>query len=229
MTLDTDRQTATNAHDINVQQQQPKPRHRSRPTRSPSLSRSSTNGSTKRSSSPIITFHPAPLSAENTKGVKNITRKVIRRLEGLGHLEMVDLNLSVSEEEEEPEKLRRNGTAEGGEDSEVDKLLYALGKEAVKTSQSKKTNGMTEQKPTPNLEIPRKVFHASIGLFSFFGLNYISPDFFCPKASLPYIFIYRRAMCALLLWCCGWHWLLSFQLNFSGSNHRRLNACTNDF
>lgn len=163
MALGADRDTATNAHDIDVQPQ--KPRFCSRPTRSPSLTRSSTNSSIKRSPSPIITFHPAPLS-ENTKGVKNITRKVIKRLEGLGHLEMVDLDLVVSEDEEEPETWDKNGAVEGGEDSEVEKLLYALGKEAVKNSHLKKTKGVVEQKspkPKPNLEIPRKVLHASIG------------------------------------------------------------------
>ena len=168
MALDTDHETATNTHDINVQQlEQRKPRHRSRPARSSSLSRSSTNSVSKRSLSPIITFHPAPLSSENTKGVKNITRKVIKRLEGLGHLEMVDLDL---EEDEEPEEWGRKVAVEGGEESEVEKVLYALGREALKSSQSKETrigNGTTKpkspkQKKT-DLEIPRKVFHSSIG------------------------------------------------------------------
>lgn len=181
MALGTERDTATNAqYDIDVQQQ-PKARLRSRPTRSSSLSRSSTNGTRKRSPSPIITFHPAPLSAENTKGVKNITRKVIKRLEGLGHLEVVNLDLAVSEEEEEPEELGRHRAVEGGEDSEVEKLLYALGKEAVKTSQSKRINGTKGQKTTkltPNLEIPRKVLHSSIGLLSSSILIYMTTDFF---------------------------------------------------
>ena len=181
MALGTNRDTATNAHDINLQQlEQRKPRHRSRrPTRSPSLSRSSTNGSSKRSLSPVISFHPAPLSPDNTKGVKNITRKVIKRLEGLGHLEMVDLDLAVYEEDEEPEEWSRKRALEGGEDSEVE-VLHALGREAVKSSQSKKTrigNGTIEHKSPKSksdLEIPRKVLHASIGLFSssfFFGFT----------------------------------------------------------
>lgn len=170
MALDADRETVRNAHDSNVQPPElRKPRFRSRRTRSPSLSRSSTNGSGKRSLSPVISFHPAPLSSDNTKGVKNITRKVIKRLEGLGHLEMVDLNMTVSEEDEEPEDWRRNGTVEGGEESEVEKVLYALGREAVKSSQSKETrigNGTIEHKSPkskPDLEIPRKVLHSSIG------------------------------------------------------------------
>jgi len=175
MALDTDRETATTAHDTNVHQpEQRKPRHRSRPTHSPSLSRSSTNSSRKRSISPVISFHPAPLSPDNTKGVKNITRKVIKRLEGLGHLEMVDLNMTVSEEDEELEECRTNGAVEGGEEGEVENVLYALGREAVKSSQSKETriaNGKLEHKspkPKPDLEIPRKVLHSSIGFFTIY-------------------------------------------------------------
>ena len=170
MALDADRETVRNAHDSNVQPPElRKPRFRSRRTRSPSLSRSSTNGSGKRSLSPVISFHPAPLSSDNTKGVKNITRKVIKRLEGLGPLELVDLNMTVSEEDEEPEEWRRSGAVEGGEESEVEKVLYALGREAVKSSQSKETrigNGTIEHKSPkskPDLEIPRKVLHSSIG------------------------------------------------------------------
>ena len=133
--------------------------------------------------------HPASLSSANTKGVKNITRKVIKRLEGLGHLEMVDL--TVSEEEEEPEKLSRNGAAE---DSEVERLLYALGKEAVKGSQA---NGMAKQESTkvkPNLEIPRKVLHASIGLFSS-SILVVSQLTFLPRF-LYFIPLYIAARCA---------------------------------
>ena len=233
MALGTDRETATNAQDINVQQlEQRKPRHRSRPTRSPSLGRSSAISSGRRSSSPVITFHPAPLSPDNTKGVKNITRKVIKRLEGLGHLEMVDLYLPVSEEDEEPEEWDRNGAVKGGEDTEVEEVLYALGREAVKGPQSKEIcigNGTTEHKSPkskPDLEIPRKMLHASIGPFSSSILITYLTDFSI-KASLLYTFTYRRAMCALLFSCYGWHWLSSYQLTFSGSNHQRLNGCTN--
>ena len=169
MALGTERDVATHARDTDVSQafaQHRRPRHRSRPARSPSLSHSSTttNGSSPRSPSPIISFHPAPLSPENTKGVKNITRKVIKRLEGLGHLEMVDVDLAVSEEEDEPEEWGSNRVVEGSEEREVEKVLYALGREAVKHAKSKKTSGMIAK---PDLEIPRKVFHSSIGPFSF--------------------------------------------------------------
>ncbi|KAF8869341.1 hypothetical protein CPB84DRAFT_1818714 [Gymnopilus junonius] len=130
--------------------------------------------SSKRSPSPIISFQPTPLSAESPKGVKNITRKVIKRLEGLGHLEMVDMTLSVPEEEE---------SAPEGEEIEVEKALYALGKEALRNrnAQASKqppeaTNGQPNgvahpsalKKSKSDLEIPRKVLHGSIGFFTLY-------------------------------------------------------------
>jgi len=145
-------------------------RRRTRPARSPSLTKSrgsslsASSPASKRSPSPIVTFHPAPLSAETPKGVKNITRKVIKRLEGLGHLEIVDMDLSVPEEDE----------IEGeGEEREVERALYAIGREAVKQAAASKHsmngngtgNGHVEQvvQPKPDFEIPRKVLHSSIG------------------------------------------------------------------
>ena len=44
----------------------------------------------------LSSLHPTPLSAENTIGVKNITRKVIKCLEGFGHLVTVDMDMSVA-------------------------------------------------------------------------------------------------------------------------------------
>ena len=82
------------------------------------------------------------------------------------------MDLAVSEEDEEPEEWGKNGAVAGAEDSEVE-VLNALGREAVKSSQSKVTrigNGTTEHKSPkskPDLEIPRKLLHASIGPFSF--------------------------------------------------------------
>ena len=145
-----------------------------RGARSPSLTRSQTNSraspilattTSKRSLSPIITFHPIPLSAGSPKGVTNITRNVIKRLEGIGHLEMVDMDMSLLEEDEQLDEDR--------EDREVEKALYALGKEAITNGQANSTmngNGHADlqptKKPKPDLEIPRKVLHASIGSLS---------------------------------------------------------------
>ncbi|KDR74627.1 hypothetical protein GALMADRAFT_140993 [Galerina marginata CBS 339.88] len=172
-----ERDTATsNAHDPS-----PRPaRRRSRSARSPSLTRTAptnraspvSSATSKRSPSPIIFFHPAPLSAENPKGVRDITRKVIKRLEGLGHLESSDMELPVPEEEE------LDGD---GEERQVEKVLYALGEEAVKNAQAAKSaaesangslngNGHARPatKPKPDLEIPRKVLHSSIGFFTLY-------------------------------------------------------------
>lgn len=144
-----ERDTTTNAHDT--------PRRRS--ARSPSLTRSRASpiAASKRSPSPIVTFHPTPLSTEHPKGVKNITRKVIKRLEGLGHLEMVEM-------EEDEQSL-------SGQDEqvEVEKVLYELGKEALKAAPANgHANGHSEvaSKAKPDLEIPRKVLHSSIGMSS---------------------------------------------------------------
>jgi hypothetical protein len=91
----------------------------------------------KCSPSPIISFHPAPLLTENTKGVKNITRKVIKRL--VGHLDMVN-DLDASDEEEEREVWPSTGVVKDAmdvEEREVEKVLYALGRESVKISELK--------------------------------------------------------------------------------------------
>ncbi|KAF8148399.1 hypothetical protein B0H34DRAFT_802939 [Crassisporium funariophilum] len=182
--------TATNAHDLSSSSSSStsQPRRRgSRPPRSPSSTRSSASTApprsststttTKRSPSPIITFHPAPLSAENAKGVKNITRKVIKRLEGLGHLEMVDL-VDLGEEEESGGSSGDGVRSGGEEEQEVEKVLYAMGREAVKKAQVTNGNGNGNghghahvekvKKATPDLEIPRKVLHGSIGFFTLY-------------------------------------------------------------
>jgi diacylglycerol kinase (CTP) len=108
--------------------------------RSPSLTRSSTQGRrtsiSKRSPSPIVTFHSAP---EN--GVQSITRKVIRRLEGLGHLDELEADSPSPEDDE----------------MEAEKALDALAS----------TNGHGNGKATQakvDYEIPRKVLHSSIGV-----------------------------------------------------------------
>jgi hypothetical protein len=162
----------------------------------------------KRSPSPIITFHPTPLSADNSKGVKNITRKVIKRLEGLGHLEMVDMDMSVPEEDEQLD--------DDGEDREVEKVLYALGKEAVTNARASSTmngNGHSHtqpaKKPKPDLEIPRKVLHASIGSFSLFSIISVAYLIYLAKVFSRYTYTYRKATSGPLFSFFGWLWPLS--------------------
>jgi len=136
---------------------------RRRSAHSPSLTRSQTSSraspilattTSKRSPSPIISFHPTPLFAKNPKGVKNITRKVIKRLEGFGRLKMVDMDMSLSEVGEQLE--------EGGEDREVKKVLYALGKEAIMNGRATSTmngNGMVIHNQPRNKNLTWR-FHA---------------------------------------------------------------------
>lgn len=59
---------------------------------------------------------------------------------------------------------------EDGEGREVEKALYAFGKEAITNGWATMNgNGHADSQPTnkpkPDLEIPRKVLHASIGSF----------------------------------------------------------------
>jgi len=130
----------------------PSRQHRTtRPPRSPSNSRSSVS---KRSPSPII----SSLSSENPKGVKNITRKVIKRLEGLGHLEMIEADFSV------PELDHR---------CQVHELETVVSANVVKPSSDKHQmngNGITHvgkaKVSKTDFEIPRKLLHSSIGRFA---------------------------------------------------------------
>ncbi|KJA18691.1 hypothetical protein HYPSUDRAFT_920321 [Hypholoma sublateritium FD-334 SS-4] len=157
-----ERDTATPAHDT-----------RRRTTRSPSRTRSSTTRASpaptsKRSPSPIITFQSTSLSPEHPKGVHNITRKVIKRLEGLGHLEMIEIDSPLLEEDE--------SSSGQDEQMELEKMLYALGREAVESTEacaigangSANGHAKVTKKAKTDLEIPRKVLHSSIGFFTLY-------------------------------------------------------------
>jgi len=90
---------------------------------------------------PSITFTPTTLSLESTKGVQDITRKVIKQLEGLGHLEPSD-----NDSEDEP----------------------AVSGTSTRRSSMSSTNGSgslakPSDKPV-DYEIPRKLLHSSIGM-----------------------------------------------------------------
>ncbi|KAF5384377.1 hypothetical protein D9615_003139 [Tricholomella constricta] len=124
-------------------------------------SASSRSLSSKRSPSPIVTFSPTPLSAD-AKGVKNITRKVIKTLEGLGHLDDMD-----EQDCESDEKCDL---------SEVEATLNGAALHSQPSSQSlrQRQNGSAVASPTPSgielkkidWEIPRKLLHSSIGFFT---------------------------------------------------------------
>ncbi|KAG6874856.1 hypothetical protein C0992_006233 [Termitomyces sp. T32_za158] len=133
------------SHDF--QRPSPTPRrHRSR------SSVSSRSLSSKRSPSPIIAFSPTPISPDS-KGVKNITRKVIKTLEGLGHLDSTDMD---EQEYESDEKC------DISEATEVEAVLNGAARPR------EMPGGDVASKKT-DWEIPRKLLHSSIG----FGTVYL--------------------------------------------------------
>ncbi|KAG6829756.1 hypothetical protein H0H92_003632 [Tricholoma furcatifolium] len=139
--------TTISSHDTNT----PPPTSPRRRHRSPS---------TKRSPSPIISFSPTPLSGEK-KGVKNITRKVIKTLEGLGHLDTSELDMDIVEECDTDSENVPNGNG-----------AIAHAKTPTQTpTQNGSANGGVVPPPRKKIdwEIPRKVLHSSIG----FGTLYL--------------------------------------------------------
>ncbi|KAG2007483.1 hypothetical protein CC2G_015177 [Coprinopsis cinerea AmutBmut pab1-1] len=115
--------------------------------------------SSKRSPSPIVKFTSTPLPVDSAKGVQDITRKVLRQLEGLGHLEVVEME--TPHELSEDEQPLHNGNG-----------VHVQPNGAVNPKPS--TNGHTHsngngalkpvEKPV-DYEIPRKLLHGSIGFF----------------------------------------------------------------
>ncbi|KAJ7429564.1 hypothetical protein B0H11DRAFT_2166943 [Mycena galericulata] len=92
----------------------------------------------------------ASASPSRDAGVKGITRKVIRTLEGLGHLEEHDLDEDADDEAEDE-----------GEVAKALALERRMGKQrAVSVPEQEE-----EVKKKIDWEIPRKVFHSSIGSF----------------------------------------------------------------
>lgn len=81
---------------------------------------------------------------------------------------MVEMDMPATEEEEE--------ALTPSEEQEIETVLYAIGKEAVKNveAENESRNGHSngnghikkEKKEKPDLEIPRKVLHSSIGWLS---------------------------------------------------------------
>ncbi|KAL1743635.1 hypothetical protein HDZ31DRAFT_83261 [Schizophyllum fasciatum] len=121
----------------------PAPQRRRR--RSTSSSRSS-----KRSPSPRILLSGAP---DSKGGVQHITRTVIRKLEELGgHMDIVEVNESSEEETVVEHALTRGATPEAQADG-VSGAVEEKAKAAAKKI---------------DWEIPRKVFHSSIGFFTIY-------------------------------------------------------------
>lgn len=139
----------------------------------------------KRSPSPRVSFTATQLSSD-TKGVKNITRKVISTLEGLGHLEMVEQEGEY--EEEEVERVLNALVGEGVVGGRRDRKgngHYVNGNSkgdgygpgiADKNEVKEKDTDIAVRLPDGGVarkkvdwEIPRKVLHSSIGTFSTSG------------------------------------------------------------
>jgi len=135
-------------------------------TKSPSVTKSTTNTNiTASSSSPTPTrvvftaktsLSPEP-SAKGT-GVQNITRKVIKTLEGFVHLDILEMNEEENDSEREKEEHERDTGKE--EEREVAKELLLANGNGV-------ANGVNKPKKI-DWEIPRKVLHSSIGFFTIY-------------------------------------------------------------
>lgn len=145
---------------VHAQDSSPSPRRRR------SVSTASMRSRSARSPSPIVTFTPTPLLSDR-KGVKNITRTVIRTLEGLGHLD------SANMEERHPKPDERDGT------SQLEQVFNNAHQRNVHTANGTvlipDDRSRTQANETPrkiDLEIPRKLLHSSIGRY----LLAISPE-----------------------------------------------------
>ncbi|KAI4520234.1 hypothetical protein K525DRAFT_225725, partial [Schizophyllum commune Loenen D] len=122
---------------------------------------SSSASATKRSPSPRILLSGAP---DSKGGVQNITRKVIRKLEELGgHMEIVEVNESSEEETVVENALTRGATPElqaNGNGNGVAAHGVANGDAAKEKAK--------EALKKIDWEIPRKLFHSSIGFFTIY-------------------------------------------------------------
>ena len=160
----TARDPVVYAHDPqSTQSSQP-----SRRRRTPSTASIRSTPSSKRSPSPIVTFTAHPLSPE--KGVKNITRKVIRTLEGLGHLESIDMGEQDDDYDSEQYDQREveavlnvNGTAKHGESPEAPVVVVMNSRLNGSIPGNHVALKLVEQNKKIDWEIPRKVLHSSIG------------------------------------------------------------------
>lgn len=111
-----------------------------------------------------VSFTPANLSVENNgKGVQDITRKVIRQLEGLGHLEVQEMDTTPPTPYEESEDGESVASLSG----------HSTRRSSVSVTNGHATNGHSNghgkpvEKPV-DYEIPRKLLHSSIGFLTLY-------------------------------------------------------------
>ncbi|KAF9463181.1 hypothetical protein BDZ94DRAFT_1164259 [Collybia nuda] len=147
------------------------------PRRRRALSTASTRSSisvpNKRSPSPRVTFTVAPLSSD-AKGVKNITRKVIRTLEGLGHLDSAEMHEQDCESDNRLDGYQVASTINGSAPHpELSSPSHRdLRHHNVSTNCPIPTSQISISKSTQSVyhkidwEIPRKILHSSIGFFT---------------------------------------------------------------
>src|ERR1700760_1508365 len=128
-------------------------------TKLPALSRKVTSPLSNRSPSPRITFTPSALPSE--KGVQDITRKVIRTLEGLVHLDVVDMRQEEAVGRDEQVEVNTSVSLNG---HAVHSEIVAYSEHKWPAADQHFTNGSIPLMPrTIDWEIPRKVLHSSIG------------------------------------------------------------------
>lgn len=177
------------------------------PRRPRSLSTASTRSlSTKRSPSPIITFTPAPLSSD-TKGVKNITRKVIRTLEGLGHLDTTNMDEQDSEYDEKHDISEVEDVLNDVlQKSLYDSSSHQLNPPNISSLNSKHhlvhtTSPARETPKKIDWEIPRKLLHSSIGVYSL-SIDQVVTSHFAAGFFTLYLYISESNVTTvvLILW-----------------------------
>lgn len=142
----------------------------------------------KRSPSPRLTF-------------THITRTVIKRLEGFGH---VDTALMLEEDEEEEGQVEQS----------------------LRPQLKQPSNGSaTAPNRKIDWEIPRKLLHSSIGWSRTSIIHSSRSD--TPQASLPCISTYLKAQPGLLFMFCGLPWLSLPLLTSYDCGILPLNGCMN--
>jgi diacylglycerol kinase (CTP) len=159
----TSRDSVVYSH--NLPSKQPSRRRRAQSTAS-----TRSTPSSKRSPSPIVTFTARPLSPE-AKGVKNITRKVIETLEGLGHFDSTDMGEQDGDYDSEQYDQREveavlnvNGGAKRAEAPKAPVVVVMNGRLNRSATGNHVPFKPMDQIKKIDWEIPRKALHSSIGM-----------------------------------------------------------------
>ncbi|KAJ3566192.1 hypothetical protein NP233_g7151 [Leucocoprinus birnbaumii] len=135
-----------------------------------------------RSRSPTIVRAKFSSTPPPSGDVQNITRKVIRRLEGLGHLEMVDTYAMGPEDRDNDTDDLPSSNVSEPDDSVLEVEHSLVGDSTTFTAPNghvNHVNGHTnghsnsngvekKQKQKVDWEIPRKLLHSSIGFFTLY-------------------------------------------------------------